>query len=177
MSETTTSPVFVVTGSSSAEENEAVAFENSSNSSSGGKSLCIKPLEPAVTKDHSSPKDDDDAIETINSLESAISDNLETRRQALLERYRSLRKEAAAKVQQLVDAFGLTADDVRLSKTNDQNLNADASKTREDACRRLPVKYRGPHGETWSGRGKVPIWMRRELERGARKKDFFVEDK
>src|SRR3954454_1050448 len=38
-------------------------------------------------------------------------------------------------------------------------------KTRADAGAPLPVKYRGPNGEAWSGRGIAPRWLKAfELE-------------
>lgn len=36
----------------------------------------------------------------------------------------------------------------------------------------LPVKFRGPKGEAWSGRGKLPSWLA-EAEKQGRKRDEF----
>lgn len=38
------------------------------------------------------------------------------------------------------------------------------------------IKYRNPNNlkETWSGRGKYPNWLNRELAAGAKKEDFLV---
>jgi DNA-binding protein H-NS len=36
----------------------------------------------------------------------------------------------------------------------------------------LPVKFRGPNGETWSGRGKLPKWLQ-TMEAEGRKRDDF----
>jgi DNA-binding protein H-NS len=38
---------------------------------------------------------------------------------------------------------------------------------------RLPVKFRGPNGEEWSGRGKLPAWLA-EAEKQGRKRDEFA---
>ena len=35
-------------------------------------------------------------------------------------------------------------------------------------------KYRGPNGETWSGRGLMPRWMSQRVEQGAKKEDFAI---
>jgi DNA-binding protein H-NS len=36
-------------------------------------------------------------------------------------------------------------------------------------------KYRDPvSGATWSGRGKVPRWMRHLIEQGAKRDDFRI---
>jgi len=36
------------------------------------------------------------------------------------------------------------------------------------------VKYRGPNGEEWSGRGRSPAWIKEALEQGKSKEDFAV---
>lgn len=36
------------------------------------------------------------------------------------------------------------------------------------------VRYRGPNGETWSGMGRQPSWMKSALEQGRNKEDFAV---
>ena len=36
-------------------------------------------------------------------------------------------------------------------------------------------KYRNPEtGETWSGRGRTPVWMSQAVEQGAKKDDFLI---
>ena len=39
--------------------------------------------------------------------------------------------------------------------------------------RKVAPKYRGPGGETWSGRGLAPRWLS-ELERKGKKRDSFL---
>jgi len=34
---------------------------------------------------------------------------------------------------------------------------------------KAPIKYRGPNGETWTGRGKMPLWM---VDAGGDKEQF-----
>jgi DNA-binding protein H-NS len=38
-----------------------------------------------------------------------------------------------------------------------------------------PVKYRGPAGEEWSGRGPSPRWMKPLLVKGKTKEDFLIK--
>jgi DNA-binding protein H-NS len=47
-----------------------------------------------------------------------------------------------------------------------------ARKGRKDAGGNLPVKYRGPNGETWSGRGRLPKWLH-VVEAEGRNRDEF----
>jgi DNA-binding protein H-NS len=35
-------------------------------------------------------------------------------------------------------------------------------------------KYKGPHGELWSGRGQPPKWMKPLLASGKKKEDFLI---
>ena len=37
----------------------------------------------------------------------------------------------------------------------------------------VPAKYRGPNGETWSGRGLTPRWLV-ALEKGGKKRDSYL---
>jgi DNA-binding protein H-NS len=38
----------------------------------------------------------------------------------------------------------------------------------------LPVKYQGPNGETWTGRGATPKWLIEQLEAGHKRDDFAI---
>jgi DNA-binding protein H-NS len=38
----------------------------------------------------------------------------------------------------------------------------------------LPVKYRSPSGETWSGRGHTPTWLRTLEEEGHNREEYRV---
>ncbi len=42
------------------------------------------------------------------------------------------------------------------------------------AGRSVAVKYRGPKGETWTGRGSMPKWLRALVEKGKTKEDFAI---
>mgnify|MGYP000471054797 CR=1 FL=1 len=46
----------------------------------------------------------------------------------------------------------------------------------ETARTKVPAKYRNtePPHETWSGRGKLPRWLRKALEAGAKIDDFKI---
>lgn len=38
----------------------------------------------------------------------------------------------------------------------------------------VPIKFKGPEGETWSGRGKQPVWLRKLVESGRKPEEFRV---
>src|SRR5712691_4170868 len=40
--------------------------------------------------------------------------------------------------------------------------------------RKVPPKYRGPHGETWAGRGARPRWLVALLKQGRKLEQFAI---
>jgi DNA-binding protein H-NS len=55
------------------------------------------------------------------------------------------------------------------------NASADSPRrTRKDAGEPVPVKFRGPNGETWTGRGRMPKWLQAMEAEGRNRKDFAV---
>jgi DNA-binding protein H-NS len=51
---------------------------------------------------------------------------------------------------------------------------APVRKGRKDAGSTLPVKYRGPDGAMWSGRGRVPRWLAALEAEGRNREEFRV---
>jgi DNA-binding protein H-NS len=49
-----------------------------------------------------------------------------------------------------------------------------ARKSRKDAGGALPVKYRSPNGETWSGRGRLPKWLHVAEAEGRNREEFKI---
>lgn len=41
--------------------------------------------------------------------------------------------------------------------------------------RKIEPKYRGPNGETWSGRGKLPKWIKKLIDAGQDKEAFRIK--
>ena len=74
--------------------------------------------------------------------------------------------EAISQVKQWIAEYGLTAADLGFKMGAMAML---AGKVRAPVA----VKYRGPNGETWSGRGKAPKWLTR-LESEQRHRDEFL---
>jgi DNA-binding protein H-NS len=79
------------------------------------------------------------------------------------------RASAIAQIRQLMDQHGLTVAD----------LGAKASKVTSKAGPRkgskVPVKFRDPaSGDSWSGRGLHPKWLKAALAQGRKLSDFAV---
>jgi len=89
-------------------------------------------------------------VKTIEELQSEIA--------ALQAQSASLKaKESAeklAQVKEIVQAYGLTADQIFGGKSASRKL-FDAPKSANP----VPIKYRGPNGETWTGRGRSPAFI------------------
>ena len=41
--------------------------------------------------------------------------------------------------------------------------------------RKCEPKYRGPNGEEWSGRGRLPRWLVKAMEAGADRDSFRIK--
>ena len=47
-------------------------------------------------------------------------------------------------------------------------------RTRRDAGGSVAVRFRGPNGETWSGRGRMPRWLSAMEASGRKREEFRV---
>jgi DNA-binding protein H-NS len=41
--------------------------------------------------------------------------------------------------------------------------------------RKVPIKFRDKSGNTWAGRGAMPVWLREKIKAGAKLGDFAVD--
>ena len=75
------------------------------------------------------------------------------------------RSDAIGKVKSLMQEYGLTVAD----------LTARAAKTSSAKSSKVAAKYRNQAtGETWSGRGLQPKWLKAALASGKKLSDFAV---
>lgn len=88
-------------------------------------------------------------------------------------------QEILAKMQ----AFGITAKDLipRKRRGVKAKSKAVASATRGGGAAKKPgkpvaAKFRGPEGQTWSGRGLMPRWLSALVALGQPKENFAVKD-
>lgn len=91
---------------------------------------------------------------------------LKAQAEKLLQQAEDLRQQEIADVIKEIKAkmaeYGITAADLGSSSKKSTSKASPA------------VKYRGPNGETWSGRGRSPVWLKEALEQGKSKEDFAV---
>ena len=75
-------------------------------------------------------------------------------------------KAAIAQVRQLIADWQLSAEDCGF-----KTAVAPASKKAKSA---VVAKYRGPNGETWSGRGRAPNWLATLEAQGRKRAEFLI---
>jgi DNA-binding protein H-NS len=81
---------------------------------------------------------------------------------------RAERGAAIAKVKALMEEYGLTAADLSLRKPA-------SALPKKKPTRKVPPKFRNKAtGETWSGRGLQPRWLKAALADGRQLADFAV---
>jgi DNA-binding protein H-NS len=73
-------------------------------------------------------------------------------------------------VQEILDKmaeYGLTMADLQGRKSGGRKSAAKSSNP-------APAKFRGPNGETWSGRGLMPRWLSTLVAQGRTKEEFAI---
>lgn len=92
--------------------------------------------------------------------EQMTAEELEARARALLQQAEELRKQelrsVIADIKAKMVEYGITPEELEHSPR----------RRRADRGGSVPPKYRGPNGETWTGRGRAPAWVREIMARG-----------
>jgi len=95
-------------------------------------------------------------------------------------------KEFANTVQDILakmQAFGITIKDLQTAKPGKAGRGkgkavslkpAKPAKAAKKAGAAVAAKFRGPNGETWSGRGLTPKWLAALLAQGRTKAEFAI---
>ena len=89
----------------------------------------------------------------------ALDQQIEELRQAEL-------RSAIDQVRQLIAEWRLTAEDCGF-----KSVAASGLKKAKSA---VAAKYRGPNGETWSGRGRAPKWLEALEAQGRQRAEFSI---
>ena len=92
---------------------------------------------------------------------------------ALMEQAEALRKEektaAIQKIRDLAREFDLSPEELGFAPGNRKASRTAAEKSS------LPVKFRSPIGQQWSGLGSKPAWLALALDQGASLEDYRVK--
>lgn len=81
-----------------------------------------------------------------------------------------------------MQAFGITLKDLQQAMGKKRGKAAGKTAAKKPAAKRrssqagksVAAKYRGPNGETWSGRGLMPKWLSALVAQGRRKEEFAL---
>jgi DNA-binding protein H-NS len=84
-----------------------------------------------------------------------------------------------------MQAFGISIKDLqsagskaaksRAASSTKRGRTKTAKTARSGAGSTVAAKFRGPNGETWSGRGLMPRWMAALVAEGRQKEDFAIQ--
>ena len=82
-----------------------------------------------------------------------------------------------------MQAYGITFKDLQSGKVRGAKAKSKAAtksagskgKQKTKKATVLAAKYRGPNGETWSGRGLMPRWLTALVAQGKKKEEFAVK--
>lgn len=88
---------------------------------------------------------------------------------------------AAPKMSEEEAKLGIAAamqgmEQAQTSAPNSEVNAADRHATHRLQVKRSPAKYRGPNGETWSGRGLMPRWLQVLIDQGGTKEQYQVQE-
>ena len=78
-------------------------------------------------------------------------------------------------VKALMKKLGVTMEDLATkpaAPTGRKPAQKTARKAGRKAGAKIPVKYRDENGNTWTGRGKTPIWIL-EAEKAGKSREIF----
>jgi DNA-binding protein H-NS len=105
-------------------------------------------------------------ITMANRLNDLLAKKAELEQQ-IIDIQREERASAIAQVKALMSQHGLT--------TADLTARAPATAPKSRSGGKVPAKYRDPAtGQTWSGRGLHPNWLKHALAAGAKLTDFAI---
>lgn len=74
--------------------------------------------------------------------------------------------EVVAELKEKIQEYGITAADLGFSGFGKRVAKSMGSPS--------VIRYKGPNGEGWSGKGRQPAWMKEAIEQGKSKEDFAV---
>jgi len=104
----------------------------------------------------------------LSTLQELLAQKADLERK-IQETQRHERQSAIEKVRALMAEFGLSVEDL-----NGKAASTGSRKKSSDGTRKAAVKYRDAAGNTWSGRGLQPRWLREALSQGKSLSDFAV---
>ncbi|MFC0385570.1 H-NS histone family protein [Muricoccus vinaceus] len=97
----------------------------------------------------------------IEAAEAKRAEKQDEARAALIEEFRGKAAQLGLELNSLIPGAGAGAPS-----------SSPARRTRRDAGGSVAVRFRGPNGETWSGRGRMPRWLSAMEAEGRKREEF-----
>ena len=111
-----------------------------------------------------------EVMDTLTAQElGVIRENADKKRQGKL---KDARKAFLAEVREKAQQLDLSLEDV----VEMENQSRSQSKRQRHERGPIQVKYRGPNNDTWSGRGRVPVWIRELEQQGHNREEYRVTE-
>ena len=84
-----------------------------------------------------------------------------------------------AEIREKMAAFGITIKDIQ-SPTKTKIKSAASGKSAKPAGKKMAgatvaAKYQGPEGQSWTGRGLTPRWLKTLIDSGRAKEEFLIK--
>ena len=98
----------------------------------------------------------------IEAAEAKRAEKQDEARNALIEEFRNKAAELGLELESLILAGGQAPS------------GPPARRTRRDAGGSVAARFRGPNGETWSGRGRMPKWLSAMEAQGRKREEFRI---
>ena len=87
-------------------------------------------------------------------------------------------------IREKMQAFGISVKDLQTGKGSVKTSRGGAAKnvpkkrtassSKKSGGSTVAAKYRGPEGQSWSGRGLTPRWLSSLVEQGRAKEEFLI---
>jgi DNA-binding protein H-NS len=117
-------------------------------------------------------------MSTANELQQQITQAeaaLNALREKLNQEQNAERTKAVANVKEAIQKFGLTAAELGLTAPKGKNKSTAQKSTRLDKGVAVKPKYVDPKtGTTWTGRGRMPVWLQTNISAGKTKEDYLI---
>jgi DNA-binding protein H-NS len=97
--------------------------------------------------------------ELIQAAEKKRQEKAQNERIALLDEMTNRAQELGLTLEELIDT--------RAAKRT--------PKTRQDTGSKVAAKFRGPNGEEWTGRGRMPNWLVAQEATGRKRDEFLIK--
>ncbi|MFZ5525899.1 MAG: H-NS family nucleoid-associated regulatory protein [Pseudomonadota bacterium] len=116
-----------------------------------------------------------ESLTTLLDQRETIQRQLQAVERQIQESHRAQRAEVIAKIKGLMAEHQLTVDDLSTAWPGKRRAQADAGAASKLSGRTVAPKYRDPAtGNTWTGRGLQPKWLKAAQAEGKKLEDFAI---